>query len=131
MPIVDSAFPERYRRSGGWRPPGEEGDMFASLPPVTYINHDTAYATVPPAAPTSGYATTSLILGFATLVTAGITAIPAAVFGHLGIRETETGAHSGRWMAIIGLVLGYLAITGWAVFLFLMFSGTAGSWVSP
>jgi hypothetical protein len=123
----DDAFPEPYRREHGWTPPGQEGDMFApTYPPVTHIDRDFAY-TIPPVVPTSGYATASLVLGLATFVTMGISGVLAVIFGHFAISETKTGARGGHGMAITGLILGYLAIVGWALFLFLLSIGIIGA----
>lgn len=67
----------------------------------------------------------SLILGICCYVGLGIlTGIPAVIFGHKALKEIDRsgGTQSGKPLAIIGLVLGYMGIVGTLlVCLFLVF----------
>lgn len=70
--------------------------------------------------PTNNKALISMILGICSYVIAGnlLTGIPAIIFGHMALREINAsgGLQQGRGMAIAGLVLGYLATIGTALF---------------
>lgn len=57
----------------------------------------------------------SLILGICCYIGLGIlTGIPAVIFGHKALKEIDRsgGTQSGKPLAIIGLVLGYMGIVG-------------------
>lgn len=58
---------------------------------------------------TSKVAIASLVLGALVFWTLGLTAIPAVITGHIGLLITRR-AQRGRWMAIVGLVLGYATL---------------------
>jgi hypothetical protein len=49
-------------------------------------------------------------LGVLALLTFGLTSVPAIICGHRALAETKgsNGQSPGRYMAIIGLVIGYL-----------------------
>lgn len=80
--------------------------------------------------PTSGTAVASLVLAILTIigvrvvysyVVLELVAIGAVVCGHLGIRDTAGGRKRGRWMAMVGLILGYIcAITLLGVISFIL-----------
>ena len=74
--------------------------------------------------PTSGLAVTSLILGIIGFC-GGITAVVGVILGHLGLSKINrsAGTLGGRGFAIAGLVLGYLAIVGWATSGFFFYQG--------
>ena len=68
---------------------------------------------------TQGLAIASLVLGILSFLTAGLTAIPAVICGHVSratIRKSA-GAQTGDGLALVGLILGYVgvAIMGVAV----------------
>lgn len=58
---------------------------------------------------TSGLAITSLVLGILALPTAGLTAIPAVICGHIarGKIKRSAGTQSGGGLALAGLICGY------------------------
>lgn len=85
------------------------GGMAYGTAPVPY----TPYQPVP--APTSGLATGSLVCGILEIFTLGMTSIPAVVLGHMARSEIRRTGKRGDGMALAGLVLGYLAIAGWAL----------------
>ncbi|MFI0710953.1 DUF1707 and DUF4190 domain-containing protein [Streptomyces inhibens] len=66
---------------------------------------------------TNSSATGSLVCGIMTPVTWGLTAIPAVILGHKARAEIRRTGERGDGQAITGLVLGWLAIGGWALFL--------------
>ncbi len=77
-------------------------------------------------APTSGWATASLVLGiiglFGGWCLIGIPCVLAVVAGHIGLAQTKTGARGGRGLAVSGLILGYLVVVP-AVFFFFTLGG--------
>jgi Domain of unknown function (DUF4190)/Domain of unknown function (DUF1707) len=72
------------------------------------------YPPMPAAAPTSGLAVGALVCGVAEFFTMGLAAIPAVILGHLARAQIRQTGERGDGMAVAGLVLGYLAIAGWA-----------------
>ncbi|WP_158277833.1 DUF4190 domain-containing protein [Pseudosporangium ferrugineum] len=90
---------------------------------------------VAPAAPTSGWATASMVLGILGALGGwcmlGIPCFVAIVAGHAGLIDTKNGSKGGRGLAVTGLVLGYVFIVPWALFFFLGGLGVATPDVSP
>ena len=68
----------------------------------------------------SGRAIASLVCGITTYATVGLTALAAVPLGHLALRETRRLGTRGRWMAITGLVLGWVSIAIWGLALLLV-----------
>jgi len=69
-------------------------------------------------APPSRYnsmATAALILGGLEFPTAGLTAIPAVICGHIARGQIKRTGEDGTGMAVAGMVLGYLAIAFFAL----------------
>jgi len=64
--------------------------------------------------PSSGAATSSMVLGIIGLVFAcfscGIPSLLAIIFGHVGLNQTRNNVMSGRGFAIAGMVMGYVLI---------------------
>ena len=117
-----------YQPNPYWQP----GDTRQDQPSPGYIYYPASYPSgVPPYGPpvyvqpvvpvvvavqpkTNTKALVSLILGVCSyILSAGIlTGLPAVILGHMALREIERseGKEEGRSLAIIGLVLGYIAI---------------------
>jgi hypothetical protein len=70
-----------------------------------------------PSVPTNSKAVGSLLCGVLTVVTAGMTGIPAVVMGHAARAEIRRTGEGGDGFALTGLVLGWLSVAAWAVFL--------------
>ena len=71
------------------------------------------YRSVPPvssAAGTNGLSIASLVLGI--LWIGGIGSILALIFGYTGLRQIRQRNESGRGMAIAGIVLGWVGVSG-------------------
>lgn len=66
---------------------------------------------------TNSSATGALVCGIMTPVTWGLTAIPAVILGHKARAEIRRTGERGDGQALTGLILGWLAIGGWALFL--------------
>jgi hypothetical protein len=88
-------------------------DPYGVVKPDAYVA--TAYAPVYPTAPrtTSSLAVVSFIcgiLGWTAMPFIG--AIVAVITGHLARREIRAapGQFEGEWMAVLGLVLGYIQL---------------------
>ncbi len=62
--------------------------------------------------PTSGLALSSLVCALCTVLTFGLTALPAVVLGHLALGKIKRGEAQGARMASIGLLLGYVVLAG-------------------
>ncbi len=70
---------------------------------------------MPPPQATNGSATGALVCGLMTPVTWGLTAIPAVILGHKARAEIRRTGERGDGQALTGLILGWLAIGGWAL----------------
>jgi hypothetical protein len=117
-------FDQRVARAYQARTVGELGLLVADLPqgpvpmPAAAVP---AAAPVPPMIPfvpqppTNGKALASLVLGALTLVTFGVTGVPAVILGHMGRAEIRRTGEGGDGMAVSGLTLGWLSVAGWAL----------------
>ena len=58
--------------------------------------------------------------------------IPAIVLGNVALTQIRKYDERGKWMAVTGLVLGYLSLLFWAVFALLAFLVVSGitTWIS-
>ncbi len=123
---------QRVARAYQTRTVGELALLVADLPqgPVPLTSAAVAVpATFLPKTPppTNGKAVGSLVCGVLTLMTAGLTGLPAVVLGHAARREMSHTGESGDGLALTGLVLGWLSVAGWAVLLtLLVVAGFAG-----
>lgn len=70
---------------------------------------------------------TALVLGLATFVTFGFTAIPAVIVGHIGLTQCKAGTANQKGMALSGMILGYLAVAGWLFWWLLFMVGLSQS----
>ena len=66
-----------------------------------------------------------MVLGVAEFFTAGLTAIPAVICGHIARRQMKQTAERGDGLATSGLVLGYMAIIFWSVLIAASLVGVA------
>ena len=79
----------------------------------------------PPAGGTNSMAIASMVLGVAEFFTAGLTAIPAVICGHIARRQMKQTPQRGDGLATSGLVLGYMAIIFWSVLIAASLVGVA------
>ena len=79
----------------------------------------------PPPTDTNSMAIASIVLGVAEFFTAGLTAIPAVICGHIARRQMRQMSQRGDGLATGGLVLGYMAIIFWAVLIAATMVGVA------
>jgi hypothetical protein len=87
------------------------------------------YQPVAPMAPTNGLAIGSLVCGLAA-IPFGFAAIPAVIVGHIARGQIKQTGERGDGMALTGLILGYLAITGWLL-IFLVIASQSGGPAGP
>ena len=82
-------------------------------------------------APYSGRAIASFALGITGVLTMGLTVLFGLPLGHLALRDTRPAQHDaglesemdrrarprrGRWMAVVGVIAGWLCVAMWALF---------------
>jgi hypothetical protein len=101
---------------------GELHMLVADLPtgPTGVAPYHPGYYPVPAVPPTNGLAVGALVCGIAEIFTLGLAAIPAVILGHVARSQISRTGERGDGMAIAGLVLGYLAIGGWALIIILL-----------
>jgi len=64
---------------------------------------------------TNGKAVAAAVCGLLCLPTMGLTGIPAVVLGHAARSEIRRADDIGDGLALIGLVLGWMSVAGWAL----------------
>ncbi|MFF9125891.1 DUF1707 and DUF4190 domain-containing protein [Streptomyces sp. NPDC014889] len=124
---------QRVARAYQARTVAELALLVADLPQGPVPLASAAFPHLPPAflpatPPTNGKAVGSLVCGVLTLMTAGVTGLPAVVLGHAARAEMRRTGEGGDGLALAGLVLGWLSVAGWAVVVIvLVIAGIAGS----
>jgi len=101
---------------------GELASLVADLPagPAAIAPYQHGYYPLPVVPPTNGLAVGALVCGIVEFFTLGLAAIPAVILGHVARSQIKRTGERGDGMAITGLVLGYLAIGGWALIILLL-----------
>jgi hypothetical protein len=120
-------YPPPPGQSAGYPPPpGQPGQ-----PPYGGYPPGPPMYTPPPSAPTSGGATTSLVLGIASLVLCGLfTGIPAIILGVKARREIResNGRTGGDGLALGGIITGVIGTLMWlAIYAFVIFAVWLGA----
>lgn len=127
--LTQDEYEDRVERAYGARTYADLAALSADLPAgpgLPTVTHPGQWAPgPPPRTATNSTAVAAMILGLAVPVF-GLTAIPAIVCGHKARQEIRQTGEQGDGMAVVGLVLGYLAIIVWVVIL-LGFMAWAGS----
>ncbi len=103
----------------------------AGLPPPVYPDYyPGGYDPYLPAKPTgtNGKATASLATSLAGLLCCGLPSIVGLVLGVVAMRETKRTGQDGYALAVIGSVIGGLAVAGWVLYLLLSISIYATNW---
>jgi hypothetical protein len=121
--LTQDEYNDRMGRAYAARTYGELAALTADLPAGAWP------AWPPPAYPqpttTNSMAIVSMVLGVAEFFTAGLTAIPAVICGHVARRQIKLTGQRGDGLATGGLVLGYMAIIFWAVLIAASLVGVA------
>ena len=137
--LLRDEFDKRVTRAYQARTVGELALLVADLPqgpvplsPVLQAAPVAVPATflLAPRPPANGKAVGSLVCGVLVIVTVGVTGVPAVVLGHSARAEIRRTGEGGDAMALTGLILGWLAIAGWAL-LFTIVIAAALSSPSP
>jgi hypothetical protein len=116
--LTKEEFDARSGRVMAARHYGELAPIVADLPvgpvgfPAPY--QQPGYYPVP-TAPTNGFAVGALVCGILEFFTVGLTAIPAVILGHMARKQIKLTRERGDGMALAGLILGWMAIVGWAL----------------
>jgi uncharacterized membrane protein len=117
--LTQEEYNDRMGRAYAARTYGELAALVTDLPagPFPTAWPVPAYAPPPPVATsgTNSMAVAAMVLGVAEFFTAGLTAIPAVICGHIARRQMKLTAQRGDGLATGGLVLGYMAIIFWTV----------------
>ena len=116
--LSQDEYNDRMGRAYAARTYGELAALTADLPagalPVWSLQPYQPYQPVPLPG-TNSMAIASMVLGVAEFFTAGLTAIPAVICGHIARRQMRQTLQRGDGLATGGLVLGYMAIIFWSV----------------
>jgi hypothetical protein len=114
--LTQDEYNERMGRAYAARTYGELAALSADLPAGPFPTPwPVAAYQAPPAAGTNSMAIAAMVLGVAEFFTAGLTAIPAVICGHIARRQMRQTSQRGDGLATGGLVLGYMAIIFWSV----------------
>jgi hypothetical protein len=126
--LTQDEYNDRMGRAYSARTYGELAALTADLPAGASPLPPAAWpvpAYQPPASGTNSMAIASMVLGVAELFTAGLTAIPAVICGHIARRQMKLSSQRGDGLATSGLVLGYMAIIFWSVLIAASLVGVA------
>ncbi|WP_441245627.1 DUF1707 and DUF4190 domain-containing protein [Kitasatospora sp. McL0602] len=112
-------YSDRFDHAQQAKTYGQLAQLVADLPAGPMVGQpagvpQTFLAPAPAPAPrTSPAAVASLVLGLLCVPTLGLLGLPAVVTGHLATRQIRAQGESGEGMALAGLLLGWLSVTGW------------------
>jgi hypothetical protein len=94
--------------------------------PPPYAGYDPYRPVKPPG--TNGKAIAALVTSLLGLVCCGLPSIAGLVLGIIGMRETKRTGQDGYAIALVGTIIGGLAVAGWVVYLLLSISIYASGW---
>ena len=124
--LTQDEYNDRMGRAYAARTYGELATLTADLPAgASPMPAWPVPAYQPPPSGTNSMAIASMVLGVAEFFTAGLTAIPAVVCGHIARRQMKLTSQRGDGLATSGLVLGYIAIIFWSVLIAASLVGVA------
>jgi hypothetical protein len=122
--LTQEEYNDRMGRAYAARTYGELAALTADLPAGPWPAAWPVPMQPQPAA-TNSMAIASMVLGVAEFFTAGLTAIPAVICGHVARRQMKLTGQRGDGLATGGLVLGYMAIIFWSVLIAASLVGVA------
>ena len=122
--LTQDEYNDRMGRAYAARTYGELTALTADLPAGPLPAWSVPAHQAPPS-DTNSMAIASIVLGVAEFFTAGLTAIPAVICGHIARRQMRQTPQRGDGLATGGLVLGYMAIIFWAVLIAATLVGVA------
>ncbi len=123
--LTQDEYNDRMGRAYAARTYGDLAALTADLPAGALPAWPVPAYQPPPPSGTNSMAIASRVLGVAEFFTAGLTAIPAVVCGHIARRQMKQTAERGDGLATSGLVLGYMAIIFWSVLIAASLVGVA------
>jgi hypothetical protein len=123
--LTQDEYNDRMGRAYAARTYGDLAALTADLPAGVLPAWPVPAYQPPPPSGTNSLAIASMVLGVAEFFTAGLTAIPAVVCGHIARRQMKETAQRGDGLATSGLVLGYMAIIFWSVLIAASLVGVA------
>lgn len=124
--LTQDEYNDRMGRAYAARTYGELAMLTADLPAgASPLPAWPVPAYQPATSGTNSMAIASMVLGVAEFFTAGLTAIPAVVCGHIARRQMKLTSQRGDGLATSGLVLGYMAIIFWSVLIAASLVGVA------
>ena len=123
--LTQDEYNDRMGRAYAARTYGELAALTADLPAGPLPAWPVPAYQPPPPSGTNSLAIASMVLGVAEFFTAGLTAIPAVICGHIARRQMKETAQRGDGLATGGLVLGYMAIIFWSVLIAASLVGVA------
>jgi len=77
---------------------------------------------------TNGKAIAALVTSLVGLMCCGLPSIAGLVLGIIGMRETKRTGQDGYALALVGTIIGGLAVAGWVAYLLLSISIYASGW---
>ncbi len=125
--LTQEEYNDRMGRAYSARTYGELASLTADLPAGPLPAWSAPVYQAPPAEGTNSMAIASVVLGVAEFFTAGLTAVPAVICGHVARRQMKLNGQRGDGLATSGLVLGYMAIIFWSVLIAASLVGVAMS----
>jgi hypothetical protein len=123
--LTQEEYNDRMGRAYAARTYGELAALTADLPAGPWPMPAAWPMPVAQAASTNSMAIASMVLGVAEFFTAGLTAIPAVICGHVARRQMKLTGQRGDGLATGGLVLGYMAIIAWTILIAASLVGVA------
>ncbi|MEU9369443.1 DUF1707 and DUF4190 domain-containing protein [Streptomyces avermitilis] len=120
--LEQDEFEKRVARAYAARTVGELAVLVGDLPqgpvPLSAASGPAPRTFLPAPPPaTNGKAVAAMVCGVLTLMTAGVTGVPAVILGHTARSEIRRTGEGGEGFAMAGLVLGWLSVAGWALLL--------------
>jgi hypothetical protein len=77
---------------------------------------------------TNGKAIAAIVTSLLGLMCCGLPSIAGLILGVIGMRETRRTGQDGYAIALVGTIIGGLAVAGWVVYLLLSISIYASGW---
>ncbi|HEX4587842.1 MAG TPA: DUF4190 domain-containing protein [Mycobacterium sp.] len=100
---------------------------YPGYPGYYYVGaYDPYRPTKPPG--TNAKAIAALVTSLVGLFCCGLPSIAGLILGVIGMRETKRTGQDGYAIALIGAIIGGLAVAGWVVYLLLSISIYASGW---
>jgi hypothetical protein len=129
-PQPDPNAPVDYPPDAGLPPPVYPPPHPGAAGYPGYPGHYPGYDPYRPVKPpgTNGKAIAALVTSLAGLFFCGVPSIAGLILGVIGMRETKRTGQDGYAIALIGAIIGGLAVAGWVLYLLLSISIYASGW---